>query len=41
MTKTKSEKIGLALVCGASRGLTHIGLLKAIDELGIKIDYIS
>ena len=33
--------IGLALGSGAARGLTHIGVLKAIEENGIKIDYIS
>lgn len=41
MNKTKSPKIGLALGSGAARGLTHIGALKAIEERGIKIDYIS
>ncbi len=41
MTEYKREKIGLALGSGAARGLTHIGVLKAIDELGIQIDYIS
>ncbi|MEN6510400.1 MAG: patatin-like phospholipase family protein [Chloroherpetonaceae bacterium] len=34
-------KIGLALGSGAARGLTHIGVLKAIEEKGIKLDYIS
>lgn len=37
----KNKKIGLALGSGAARGLTHIGVLKAIEEQGIKIDYIS
>lgn len=37
----KQQKIGLALGSGAARGLTHIGVLKAIEEYGIKIDYIS
>jgi len=41
MKKTKRPKIGLALGSGAARGLTHIGVLKAIEERGIKIDYIS
>lgn len=41
MNKTKKPKIGLALGSGAARGLTHIGVLKAIEERGIKIDYIS
>jgi len=35
------EKIGLALSGGGSRGLAHIGILKVIDELDIKIDYIA
>jgi NTE family protein len=35
------EKIGLALSGGGARGLAHIGVLKVIDEMGIKIDYIS
>lgn len=41
MKKIKSIKIGLALGSGAARGLTHIGVLKAIEEKGIKISYIS
>lgn len=39
--KNNHSKIGLALGSGAARGLTHIGVLKAIEEQGIKIDYIS
>lgn len=34
-------KIGLALSGGGAKGMAHIGLLKLIDSLGIKIDYIS
>ena len=37
----KETKIGLALSGGGARGLAHIGVLKVIDELGIKVDYIS
>jgi predicted acylesterase/phospholipase RssA len=37
----KEQKIGLALGGGAVLGAAHIGVLKAIDELGIEIDYIS
>ncbi len=37
----KNKKTGLALGTGAARGLTHIGVLKAVEEYGIKIDYIS
>ncbi len=34
-------KIGLALSGGGVRGLAHIGVLKAIDKAGIKVDYIA
>lgn len=34
-------KTGLTLGSGAARGLTHIGVLKALDEFDIKIDYVS
>jgi len=34
-------KIGLALGSGSARGLTHIGVLKALEENNIKIDYIT
>jgi len=37
----KNYKIGIALGGGAARGYAHVGVLKAIDELGIKIDFIS
>lgn len=35
------RKLGLALGSGASRGLAHIGVVKALDEAGIKVDYIA
>ena len=34
-------KIGLALSGGGARGGAHIGVLKALDELNIPIDYIA
>ena len=34
------EKVGLALSGGGARGLAHVGILKVIDELNIKVDYI-
>lgn len=37
----KEQKIGLALGGGAVLGAAHIGVLKAIEELGIEIDYIA
>jgi NTE family protein len=37
----KRPKIGLVLSGGGAKGLAHIGVLKVIDEAGIKIDYIG
>lgn len=34
-------KIGLALSGGGAKGIAHIGVIKALEENGIKIDYIS
>ena len=34
-------KVGLVLSGGGAKGLAHIGVLKVIDSLGIKIDYIA
>lgn len=34
-------KIGLTLSGGGAKGLAHIGILKAIDKAGLKIDYIT
>lgn len=34
-------RIGLALSGGGAKGLAHIGVLKVLEELDIKIDYIA
>ena len=34
-------KVGLTLSGGGAKGLAHIGILKAIDSAGLKIDYIT
>ncbi len=34
-------KIGLALGAGSARGFSHIGVLKALDEAGIKADVVT
>ncbi|WP_177199799.1 patatin-like phospholipase family protein [Flexibacter flexilis] len=37
----KRPKIGIALSGGGAKGLAHIGLLKAIDSAGIRVDYVA
>ena len=37
----KQKKLGLALGSGAARGFAHLGVLQALEEKGIRIDYIS
>jgi NTE family protein len=34
-------KVGLTLSGGGAKGLAHIGILKAIDSAGLKVDYIT
>lgn len=36
-----NEKIGLALGSGAAKGMAHIGVLKALNEAKIPIDFIA
>ncbi len=37
----KKYKVGLALSGGGAKGIAHLGVLKALEEKGIKIDIIS
>ncbi len=39
--KNARPKIGLTFSGGGAKGLAHIGILKAIDSAGLKIDYIT
>ncbi len=39
--ETSAPKIGLVLSGGGAKGFAHIGTLKVIDSLGIKVDYIA
>lgn len=39
--QVKKPKIGLVLSGGGAKGFAHIGVLKVIEEAGIKIDYIG
>lgn len=40
-SQSTRPKIGLTLSGGGAKGLAHIGLLKAIDSAGVKVDYIT
>jgi NTE family protein len=40
-SKIYSQKVGLVLSGGGSSGVTHIGVLKALEEHNIPIDYIT
>ncbi|MEL4306791.1 patatin-like phospholipase family protein [Joostella sp. CR20] len=37
----KDQKVGLVLSGGGAKGLAHIGALKAIEEAGIRVDFIG
>lgn len=39
--KSARPKIGLTFSGGGAKGLAHIGILKAIDSAGLKVDYIT
>ena len=39
--KYPNTKIGLALGGGATRGIAHIGVIKAFEEEGIKFDFVA
>jgi NTE family protein len=38
---SRRPKIGLTLSGGAAKGLAHIGILKAIDSAGLKVDLLT
>ncbi|RAJ12158.1 patatin-like phospholipase family protein [Olleya aquimaris] len=40
-TIPKDPKIGLVLSGGGAKGFAHIGALKVIDSLGLRIDYVA
>jgi NTE family protein len=41
MLSSLSKKIGLALGSGSARGWSHIGVIRALEEAGIKIDFVA
>ncbi|HRH66556.1 MAG TPA: patatin-like phospholipase family protein, partial [Bacteroidia bacterium] len=36
-----AQKVGLVLSGGGARGMAHIGVMKALEEYGIPIDYVA
>jgi NTE family protein len=41
LTSTKAQKVGLVFSGGGAKGIAHIGILKALEENNIPIDYIT
>lgn len=39
--KAPSRKVGLALGSGSARGWSHIGVIRALAEAGVQVDYIA
>jgi len=39
--KKDDIKVGLVLSGGGAKGLAHIGVLKVLDSLGIRVDYVA
>jgi len=40
-TSQKEPKVGLVLSGGGAKGFAHIGVLKVLDSLNVKVDYIA
>ncbi|MCF8274233.1 MAG: patatin-like phospholipase family protein [Flavobacteriaceae bacterium] len=39
--KEDDVKVGLVLSGGGAKGLAHIGVLKVLDSLGVRVDYVA
>jgi len=39
--ESNDVKVGLVLSGGGAKGLAHIGVLKVIDQVGVRLDYIA
>lgn len=37
----KKPRIGLALSGGGAKGLAHVGVLEVIDDIGLKVDFVT
>ncbi|MBB4119350.1 NTE family protein [Mesonia hippocampi] len=40
-TKQNDIKVGLVLSGGGAKGLAHIGVLKVLEETGVRVDYVG
>ncbi|NJY61289.1 patatin [Salinimicrobium sp. CDJ15-81-2] len=40
-SQEEDPKVGLVLSGGGAKGLAHIGVLKVLDEAGVRVDYIG
>jgi NTE family protein len=40
-SRAQRPKVGLVLSGGGAKGISHIGILQAIDSAGLKIDYLT
>jgi NTE family protein len=40
-TQAQRPQVGLVLSGGGAKGISHVGILQAIDSAGLKIDYIT
>lgn len=41
ITTASAQRVGLVLSGGGAKGMTHIGIIRALEEQGIPIDYIT
>jgi len=37
----KTPRVGLVLSGGGAKGLAHVGVLKTLDSLGVRVDYVA
>jgi len=40
-SEQKNPRVGLVLSGGGAKGLAHIGVLKTLDSLGVRVDYVA
>ena len=39
--KPSNPRVGLVLSGGGAKGLAHVGVLKMLDSLGVRVDYVA